>query len=215
MTKYAGRDLVLYIAAPNVAGTLTSVASTDLFTTSVAHGFVAGDAVFFGSLTGGAGLTVGKRYYVIAAGLTTTVFAVSATLGGASFDHTSNITAGTVAKFTAVGQVTDLGNAGSSRDLIDASAYGDAWKDYVVGQQDGSEIDVEVALDPALAGQLAVKNAYIAGVPITFGMNHVASAFDIAFPGLLTKWERGGERDGTMMGAGTIKVLNPGVTDTP
>src|SRR5262245_38708280 len=119
MTKYAGRDLVLQIAAPDVAGTLTSVASTDPFTTSIAHGFVANDAVVFGSLTGGAGLTVGKRYYVIAAGLTTTVFAVSLTVGGASFDHTTNVTAGTVAKFQNVGQVTTLGTAGSSRDLID------------------------------------------------------------------------------------------------
>jgi hypothetical protein len=215
MTKYAGRDLILSIASPNVAGTLTSVASTDLFTTSVPHGFAVGDAVFFGTLTGGTGLTTGKRYYVIAGGFTTTVFAVSLTVGGASFDHTSNVTAGTVAKFTAVGQVTTLGNAGSTRDLIDASAYGDPWKDYVVGQQDGTEVDVEVALDPALASQTAVRTAYAAGVSITFGMNHVASAFDIAFPGILTKFERGGERDGIMMGAATIKVLNPGVTDTP
>lgn len=215
MTKYAGRDLVLQIAAPNVAGTLTSVASTDLFTTSVPHGFAVGDAVVFGTLTGGTGLTTGKRYYVIAGGFTTTVFAVSLTVGGASFDHTSNVTAGTVAKFVSVGQVTTLGNAGSSRDLIDASAYGDAWKDYVVGQQDGSEIDVEVALDPALTGQTSVRTAYDAGVPIRFGMTHVASAFDIAFPALITKWERGGERDGIMMGSGSLKVLNPGVTDTP
>jgi len=215
MTKYAGRDLVLYIAAPNVAGTLTSVASTDLFTTSVTHGFAANDAVFFGSLVGGAGLVAGKRYYVISAGLTTTVFAVSATLGGASFDHTTNVTAGTVAKFNAVGQVTAVGEAGSSRDLIDASAYGDAWKDYVVGQQDGEAVPFEVALDPASTGHLAVKTAYLAGVPITFGMTHVASAFDIAFPALITKWARGGDLDGLMKGMGEMKILNPGVTDTP
>lgn len=215
MTKYAGRDLVLQIAAPNVAGTLTSVASTDLFTTSVTHGFVANDAVVFGSLTGGAGLTIGKRYYVIAAGLTTTVFAVSLTVGGASFDHTTNITAGTVAKFQNVGQVTSLGTAGSSRGLIDASAYGDAWKDYVVGQQDGSEVDVEVALDTLSVGHVAMKTAYDAGVSIRFGMTHVASALDIAFPALITNWERGGDLDGVMKGVGSMKILNPGVTDTP
>jgi hypothetical protein len=215
MTKYAGRDLVLQIAAPNNAGTLTSVAATDLFTASVAHGFVAGDAVIFYTLTGGAGLTTGKRYYVIAGGLTTTVFAVSLTPGGASFDHTTNVTAGTYAKFNNVGQVTSLGNAGSSRDLIDASAYGDAWKDYVVGQQDGSEVDFEVALDRSTVGHTAVATAYAAGVSIRFGMSHVASAFDIAFPSMITKWEEGGELDGIMMGAGSLKILNPGVTYTP
>jgi hypothetical protein len=215
MTKYRGLDLVLQIAAPNVAGTLTSVASTDLFTTSVAHGFVAGDAVVFGSLTGGAGLTVGKRYYVIAAGLTTTVFAVSLTVGGGSFDHTTNVTAGTVAKFQNVGQVMTLGQAGSSRELIDASAYGDLWKDYVTGQQDGSEIDVEVALDNVSTGHVAMKTAYDAGVSIRFGMSNSLAAFDIAFPALITKWDRGGELDGVMKGTGTLKILNPGVTDTP
>jgi len=215
MTKTAGRDLVLSIAAPNVAGTLTSVASTDLFTTSIAHGFVAGDAVVFNSLTGGAGLTVGKRYYVIAAGLTTTVFAVSTTAGGSSFDHTTNVTAGTVAKFNAVGQVTAMGTAGSSRDLIDASAYGDAWKDYVVGQQDGSEMDIEVALDNTSTGHVAVKTAYDGGVSWRFGMTHTAAGFDVAFPALITKWERGGDLDGLMKGVGTLKILNPGVTDTP
>jgi hypothetical protein len=215
MAKYAGRDLVLTITAPNVAGTLTSVASTDLFTTSVVHGFVAGDAIAFGSLTGGAGLTVGKRYYVIAAGLTTTVFAVSLTQGGASFDHTTNVTAGTVAKFNPVGQVTTLGTAGSSRDLIDASAYGDAWKDYVVGQQDGSEVDVEVALDNISTGHVAMKTAYDAGTSTRFGMTHTASGFDIAFPAFITKWERGGDLDGVMKGVGTLKIINPGTTDTP
>lgn len=215
MTKYRGLDLNLQIVAPNNAGTLTSVAATDLFTASVAHGFVAGDAVIFYSLTGGAGLTTGKRYYVIAGGLTTTVFAVSLTPGGASFDHTTNVTAGTYAKFNNVGQVTSLGNVGSTRDLIDASAYGDLWKDYVTGQQDGSEIDFEVALDPASVGHLAVKTAYDAGVSVRFGMTHSPSAFDVAFPCMITKWERGAELDGLLMGAGSLKVINPGVTDTP
>ena len=81
MTKYAGRDLVLGIAAPNIAGTLTSVASTDIFTNTGTNGFAAGDAVFFSNLVGGAGLTVGKRYYVIATSLTATTFMVSTTVG--------------------------------------------------------------------------------------------------------------------------------------
>jgi hypothetical protein len=215
MTKFAGRDLVLGIAAPNIAGTLTSVASTDIFTNTGTNGFAAGDAVYFGSLTGGAGLTVGKRYYVIATSLSATTFMVSTTVGGATFDHTSNVTAGTVAKFNLVGQVTTLDTAGSSRDLIDASAYGDPWKDYVVGQQDGDEIALEVALDNTSTGHVAVKAAYDAGLPIRFGMTHTAAGFDIAFPAYVTKWSRGGDLAGVMKGVGTLKVVNPGVTDTP
>lgn len=214
MTKYAGRDLVLSIVAPSL--TATGVASTDLVTTGSAHGFAAGDAIAFPTLVGGTATVVNKRYYVIAAGLTTTVFAFSATAGGSAFNFTSDMTAGTtVAKFNSVGQVTSLGEAGSSRDLIDASAYGDSWKDYVVGQQDGSELDVEVAYDPVSTGHIAVKTAYDAGTATLFGMRHVASGFDIAYPALVTKFTRGGERDGLMKASATLKILNPGVTDTP
>lgn len=215
MTKWAGRDLVLGIAAPNIAGTLTSVASTDIFTNTGTNGFAAGDAVYFSNLVGGAGLVNGKRYYVIATSLSATTFMVSTTVGGATFDHTTNVTSGNVAKFNTVGQVTSLGTAGSSRDLIDASAYGDAWKDYVVGQQDGDEIDVEVALDNTSTGHVAMKTAYDAGLPIRFGMTHTAAGFDVAFPAYITKWSRGGDLDGLMKGVGTLKVVNPGVTDTP
>lgn len=82
---------------PGTSFAVTSVASTDLFT-KTAHGLVAGDVVTFDGLTGGAGLVEGKRYFVIAAGLTADVFAISETSGGASFDHTTNVTAGTAAE---------------------------------------------------------------------------------------------------------------------
>jgi hypothetical protein len=215
MTKFAGKDLVLGIAAPNIAGTLTSVASTDIFTNTGTNGFAAGDAVFFSNLVGGAGLVNGKRYYVIATSLTTTTFMVSLTVGGATFDHTTNVTSGNVAKFNTVGQVTTLDTAGSSRNLIDASAYGDQWTDYVVGQQDGMEMAVEVALDNTSAGHVAMKAAYDAGLPKTFGMTHTAAGFDIAFPAYLTEWSRGGDLTGVMKGVGKMKIVNPGVTDTP
>jgi hypothetical protein len=74
------------------------VAATDVITTSAAHGFVAGDKVVFTSLTGGAGLSTGRVYYVIATNLAATTFEVSATSGGAAVDFTTAITAGTVRK---------------------------------------------------------------------------------------------------------------------
>jgi hypothetical protein len=114
---------------------------------------------------------------------------------------------------TVVGQVTALGNAGSSRDLIDASAYGDDWKDYVVGQQDGTEVTVELAYDPANTGQSALKTAYDAGTVTDFEMEHADAAFHVGFPALVTQFERGGERDGLLVGSATLKILNPGVED--
>jgi hypothetical protein len=71
-------------------------AATDIFTSSN-HGLVAGQRVTFPTLTGGAGLTAGSTvYYVIETNLTSTTFQVSATLGGAAVNFTTNITAGTV-----------------------------------------------------------------------------------------------------------------------
>lgn len=78
----------------------TAVATTDLFSTPVAHGFSAGDAVrFYKKGNGNAnlpdaalpgGLSEDTVYYVIATGLTTTAFEVSTTVGGAAVNLTSN-----------------------------------------------------------------------------------------------------------------------------
>lgn len=77
---------------------VTSVASTDIFT-KTAHGFSAGDLVIFTALTGGTGLKLNYPYFVIATNLAANTFMVSEKPGGASADHTSNVTAGTVQRF--------------------------------------------------------------------------------------------------------------------
>lgn len=76
----------------------TSAAADDIVDTTTAHGYVAGDRVVFTGLTGGAGITAGQEYYVIAAGLGAQTFQFSTTPGGAAFNFTSDITAGTVRK---------------------------------------------------------------------------------------------------------------------
>lgn len=77
------------------ARAVTATASTDLVNLT-AHGFIAGDRVSFASLAGGAGLTDGTIYYVIASGLTADAFKVSATAGGSAVDITTNYSGGTV-----------------------------------------------------------------------------------------------------------------------
>lgn len=60
---------------------------------SPAHGFVAGNQVVFWAAAGAGlptGLAEGTIYFVIAAGLTTDVFSVSATSGGSAIDITAN-----------------------------------------------------------------------------------------------------------------------------
>ena len=106
-----------------------------------------------------------------------------------------------------VGQVTSLGPAGSSRDLIDASCYGDAFKYYVVGQTDGSEIEVGVSYDPANTQHIAMKTAYDAGTSTAFTILHAASSMSMAFNAMVTKFERGGERDGLLTLTATLKII--------
>jgi hypothetical protein len=76
----------------------TSAAVDDQIDTSTPHGFVAGDRVVFTALTGGAGLSTNRSYYVIAANLAASTFQVSTTVGGAAVNFTTDITAGSVRK---------------------------------------------------------------------------------------------------------------------
>lgn len=72
--------------------------STETITTPTAHGFSAGQPVVFSVATGliVGGITAGTVYYVIAAGLTSTDFRVSATLGGSAVNLTDAVGTNTV-----------------------------------------------------------------------------------------------------------------------
>lgn len=86
-----------YGLRPSAATTLAvSAAADDIIDTSVAHGYAAGDPVYFSALTGGAGLSINTVYYVIAANLGATTFQVATTPGGSAVNFTTDITAGTV-----------------------------------------------------------------------------------------------------------------------
>lgn len=82
-----------------------TIEADDNLVTKASHGLVAGDRVTFTALTGGTGLTVGTTYYVIAGGLTSTKFAVSATSGGSAVNVTVDYSAASY-----VESVTDSGN---------------------------------------------------------------------------------------------------------
>lgn len=86
---------------------VTSVAATDIIT-KTAHGLVAGDRITFYSLTGGAGLVTGTAYYVIATNLAANTFMVSATSGGATVNHTTNITAASYVKSVTFSHLVDV-----------------------------------------------------------------------------------------------------------
>ncbi len=79
----------------------TSAAADDEIDTATAHGFIVGDKIRFAGLVGGAGLSNGTPYWVVTVADADT-FEVSATPGGAVLNFTTDITAGTVAKWAAL-----------------------------------------------------------------------------------------------------------------
>lgn len=103
----AARTWLALIWVPPALTGITSVASTDVITTGSAHGFVVGDPVWFNTITGGAGIVVNQLYYVNSVPSATT-FTVSATLGGLTADHTTNLTAGTVQRQILAADVLDI-----------------------------------------------------------------------------------------------------------
>lgn len=74
----------------------TSAAADDIIDTASAHNLVIGQKVIFTALTGGAGLSTGTVYYVLATNFGSTTFQVGLSAGGAAINFTTDITAGTV-----------------------------------------------------------------------------------------------------------------------
>ena len=87
--------------------TVTATASTNKVASS-SHGLANGDSVIFTALTGGAGLVTGVPYYVVNKG--TNDFEVSTVKGGTAVDITTDASAATAYKLTAltVTHVEDL-----------------------------------------------------------------------------------------------------------
>lgn len=80
---------------------LTTASATDLLTRTdgAPHGLVETDVVYFTAVANGAPLALATPYYVIASGLTTTVFKVSATPGGTAVDLTQSGTGTTMIRY--------------------------------------------------------------------------------------------------------------------
>jgi hypothetical protein len=76
---------------------ITGTASTDLISLT-AHGYRDGDRIIFPALTGGSGLTAGTTEYFVR-DKTADTFKVSATVGGAAVNFTTDISAGTVKRY--------------------------------------------------------------------------------------------------------------------
>lgn len=91
--KYATCTAVAMTGQTASYGSVTGVAATEIITVP-GSAFIDGNALTFTSLTGGAGLVTGTKYYVIGASAAT--FQLATSQGGTAINFTTNITAATV-----------------------------------------------------------------------------------------------------------------------
>jgi hypothetical protein len=115
--------------------------------------------------------------------------------------------------YVTIGQILELDKVGSSRDLIDASAYGDTWKDFLVGLQEGDEVAVRIALDPADTQHTALKGDYDAGLSKKFHLVNTAISptRTLEVTAIPTEYHEGGDLDGVYEAEMTLKIVQPGV----
>lgn len=117
--------------------------------------------------------------------------------------------------YVTVAQIMSLGPVGSERNLIEVSAHGDQWADYVVGRQDGTEVELTLSFDPADAQHNAIKTDYdaVTQTPRNYQLQHPAFVTRaLQFPAYVTKYEEEATDDGAYESHVTLKIVTPGVS---
>ena len=109
-------------------------------------------------------------------------------------------------------QLREFGEVGSSRGLIDASAFGENWTDFVTGLQDGDEVNFVIAYDPAQTAHEDLVDIYEnTDGRCVFTVEHDDAGFGVYVSTIVTALRRGGTIDGLLQMSGTVKIVNPGV----
>jgi len=133
----------------------TAAQATDLVSFPSAHGLVAGDRIFFSRLAGGTGLGLNTSYYVLAAGLTSTAFAVSLTNGGATVNITVDYTRVEASKFqTFAGNFLNRGTYNAPLNMLMAVGA-QAGTITVAAGGSNFTIAIPATTDPAYTGVTA------------------------------------------------------------
>jgi hypothetical protein len=120
--------------------------------------------------------------------------------------------------YNTVSQIGTVTAVGSSRALIDVSAHGDAWADFLPGRQEGSEVTLTVMWDPTITTHTNMKSDYdsVAVAIRYYELQHPNWASAYRFPAVTSQWEVEATDDGAMEAHITLKIITPGVsTVTP
>lgn len=113
--------------------------------------------------------------------------------------------------YAVVGQVLEIGDVGSTRDLIDVSAHGDEWMDFLGGRQEGTEVTIRYAYDPADSQQAQIKSDYDNSVTKLYQLIHPDFAQKVQFTTVSIGYLVRPPQDGAYEAEITLKIVSPGV----
>lgn len=114
--------------------------------------------------------------------------------------------------FNTVTQVGDIGAFGAERELIDASSYGDEWKDFVLGQKDGSELTFMLQFDPTEAEHAGLQADFDNSATRNFQVEFPDVVTTFQFPAIVRAFTKTPALDGLWQAEVVVKIVNPGVT---
>ncbi|MGI0148185.1 MAG: hypothetical protein ACREDF_01455, partial [Thermoplasmata archaeon] len=120
--------------------------------------------------------------------------------------------------YTTVTQINSVSAVGSERNLIDVSAHGDMWADFLGGRQEGNEVELTLMWDPTVTQHTNIKNDYDATNQVAryYELQHPNWASAYRFASIVSAWEVEATDDAAMEAHATLKIVNPGVsTVTP
>jgi hypothetical protein len=116
--------------------------------------------------------------------------------------------------YNTVTQIQTVSAVGSNRALIDVSAHGDMWSDFLPGRQEGNEVTLTVMWDPTITTHTNMKADYDATTTPTryYELQHPSWTSAYRFPSIVSVWEVEATDDGAMEAHVTLKIITPGVT---
>ena len=103
-------------------------------------------------------------------------------LGFLKQNAATGVATGTYNTVTQIGTVTAVG---SSRALIDVSAHGDTWADFLPGRQEGTEVTLTVMWDPTITTHTNMKADYdsVAVAIRYYELQHPELGLGVSLPG--------------------------------
>ena len=116
--------------------------------------------------------------------------------------------------YNTVQQINSVSAVGSTRALIDVSAHGDTWADFLPGRQEGAEVTLNVMWDSTLTPHSNMKADYdsVAVAVRYYELQHPNWAQAYRFPAITSQWEVESTDSGAMEAHITLKIITPGVS---